>query len=62
MRLATLAQAMRSTISATPLTQVATRVTVLWLGPRSACTGPASAAGRAISGAVIPGLMARWAS
>ena len=47
-RLATLAQAMSSTMSVTPLSQVATRVTLDGSGPRSVSTDAATARGRSV--------------
>ncbi len=54
-RLATLAQAISSTISATPLIQVATFESRPACGPRSSCTGPNSPRGRADSTVPHPG-------
>ena len=51
-RLATFAQAMRSTMNVTPLSHVATRVTLDGSGPRSANTDAATARGRSSSSGV----------
>ena len=48
-RLATLAHAMRSTIAATPISQLATFASLPSLGPRSRSTGPTIACGLAIA-------------
>ena len=61
-RFATLAQAMSSTINATPLIHVATFAKLDSLGPRSLSTDATKARGRAISAGVSPGLPGRWAA
>jgi len=57
-RLATFAQAMSRTISATPLIHVATFAKLDSLGPRSLSTEATMPRGRASASGVIPGLVA----
>jgi len=53
-----LAQAMSSTISATPLIHVATLAKLDSLGPRSLSTEATMPRGRASASGVVPGLVA----